>query len=287
MSRTIEFICTEKDAGRKAEDLLREKGFSRRLIIALKKTRGALCINNVPCKTADILAPGDVLSAVITEDTPSAPSEPCGIIVKKVYEDEDLAVYDKPAGMAVHRCPGHYSGTLENVFAAEYGNIPFRAVNRLDKDTSGLCIVGKNKLGAGLSRDCMFKTYYAVCCGVLTGDMLIDAPIGREDGSVIKRTVCGSGKRAVTRVYPISTDGRYTFLRIVIETGRTHQIRVHLSYKGFPLAGDSLYGGDMRHISRQALHCGEMTFIHPVTREKKEISSGLPEDIRSISPLLF
>lgn len=202
--------------------------------------------------------------------------------VPVVFEDEDIIVYDKPPGMPVHQSPGHYGDCLANVFAAGFPDTPFRAVNRLDKDTSGLCLAAKSRIGANISPHNISKVYFAVCCGEITEALRIDEPIGRVDGSALRRMVRNDGKRAVTNVFPISGNGRYTFLKICLETGRTHQIRVHLSHRGFPLAGDGLYGGDMSDIDRQALHCGEMKMIHPVSGRMINISSPLPEDMKKI-----
>ncbi|MGN0637681.1 MAG: RluA family pseudouridine synthase [Huintestinicola sp.] len=280
LERIFELICD--DDGITLEKLLRINGISRRTLVMLKRTPMGITRNGELCRSVDILQRGDRVILHIPEKEGCRLEPNTVISVPAVYEDMDIIVYDKPRGMPVHQSPGHYGDSLANVFAAKFPHTPFRAVNRLDKDTSGLCLAAKSRIGANISRENISKVYYAVCCGSITAPMRIDAPIGREDGSALKRTVRSDGKRAVTNVYPLSGNRRYTLLKIILETGRTHQIRVHMSQSGFPLAGDSLYGGDMSDISGQALHCGEMRFVHPVSGRELCLSSPLPEDMLSI-----
>lgn len=248
----------------------------------LKRTPMGITRNGEHCRSVDILRKGDRVMLRIPESGGCRPEPNHAVHVPVVYEDEDIIVYDKPPNMPVHQSPGHYEDSLANAFAAGFPNTAFRAVNRLDKDTSGLCLAAKSRIGANISHENISKLYYAVCCGRITEPVRVDEPIGREDGSAIKRMVRNDGKRAVTNVYPLSGNDKYTLLKIILETGRTHQIRVHLSHIGFPLAGDSLYGGDMSYISRQALHCGEMNFIHPVSGKEICLFAPLPEDISKI-----
>lgn len=249
----------------------------------LKRTSLGITRNGELCRSVDILRKGDRVLLRIPEKGGCHLEPNSDISVPVTFEDEDIIVYDKPPGMPVHQSPGHYGDCLANVFAAGFPDTAFRAVNRLDKDTSGLCLAAKSRIGANISRENISKVYYAVCCGKITAPMRIDEPIGREDGSALRRIVRSDGKRAVTNVCPISGNERYTLLKIILETGRTHQIRVHLSHTGFPLAGDSLYGGDMSDIGRQALHCGEMRFIHPVSGREISLSSPLPDDMKKIA----
>ncbi len=276
--RTEIITVLQEENGSSAGDVLKRRGYSVGLIRRIKRTENGLLVNRVPCRTVDTVHAGDTIRAEIPEKTGGA--RPCpSLFAAAVYEDEDIIVYDKPPGMPVHTSAGHYNDTLANYFAVSCPDIPFRPVNRLDRDTSGLCICAKNPRAANFPEGSIQKVYYAVCCGVIDNAMIIDAPIGREDNSVIKRTVTENGKRAVTEVFPVKNNGKYTLLRMLLHTGRTHQIRVHLSYKGFPLAGDSLYGGSCEDIGRQALHCGDMCFVHPVTGKSVNVKSELPEDI--------
>ena len=275
--RELEMICESEST---LEALLKKRGFSRRLIVAMKRTEGGITRNGNLCRTVDRVYAGDKILLKIPAggENPIAPN--FELNVPEVYEDSDLIIYNKPAGMAVHRSHGHYDDTLENVFAAHFPQTPFRAVNRLDKDTSGLCIAAKNKLGADMT--VTEKVYCAVCEGIIAEPLRIDMPIGRSDGSVIKREVRPDGKSAVTVVTPLRCMDNCTLLEIRLETGRTHQIRVHLSHIGHPLAGDELYGGSMALITRQALHCRKMSFVHPVSGEPVTVMADMPDDMTEI-----
>ena len=199
-----------------------------------------------------------------------------------VYRDRDVLVVNKPAGMPVHQSVRHRDDTLANYFAYLFPELTFRAVNRLDKDTSGLCIIAKNPHAANIMQNCAEKTYYAAVHGVTDESGVIDAPIAREGESIIRRCVRSDGRRAVTLYRRIACNGRYSLLEIKLETGRTHQIRVHFSHIGHPLAGDDMYGGGLDDIGRQALHCGKMSFNDPLTGEPVTVSSEIPEDIKAL-----
>ncbi len=274
--RELEIICESENT---LEALLKKRGFSRRLIVAMKRTEGGITRNGELCRTIDKVFAGDrvLLKIPMGSGNDIVPNRE--LTVPTVYEDSDLIIYNKPAGMAVHRSHGHYDDTLENVFAAQL-DMPFRAVNRLDKDTSGLCIAAKNKLGADMT--VTEKVYYAVCEGIVPEPQRIDLPIGRADGSVIMREVRPDGKNAVTVIKPLKYMNNCTLLEIRLETGRTHQIRVHLSYINHPLAGDDMYGGSRKLIARQALHCGKMSFIHPISGENVTVSADMSEDMTEI-----
>lgn len=259
-----------------AEQLMRKQCISRRVMVMLKRTENGITLNGRQIRTVDRLSAGEVLTLCIPEKEGDAVPNPY-LIIPKAYEDEDIIAYCKPAGVPVHRSHDHYDDTLENAFAAEYGSIPFRAVNRLDMNTSGLCIAAKNKAAADVRG--IEKVYYAVCEGVIEKEILIDAPIARKEGSAILRCVSPEGKPSQTKVIPLETDGRHTLLEIYLLTGRTHQIRVHLSHIGHPLAGDDMYGGSREYIRRQALHCGKMSFVQPVTKEFISIKDVIPDEI--------
>lgn len=198
------------------------------------------------------------------------------------FENDSLVVFNKPAGMPVHPSAKHRDDTLGNLFAYLYPELVFRPVNRLDKDTSGLCIIAKDPYAASrLGGDCR-KTYYAAVHGLTEQSGTIDAPIARQMESVILRCVREDGRAAVTHFERIARTEKYSLLKIRLETGRTHQIRVHFSFLGHPLAGDDLYGGCREHIGRQALHCGEITFTDPVSSETVTVTAPLPEDISGL-----
>ena len=191
-------------------------------------------------------------------------------------ETDSYIVYNKPAGMPVHPSQGHHGDTLGNVFAAQFPQLPFRPVYRLDSDTSGICLVAKSAYAAGQLQGSTRKTYLALVCGELSTGGTIDAPIGRAEGSVLCRCVRPEGKPAVTHYMPLRSDGAYTLLSLRLETGRTHQIRVHMAYLGYPLAGDRLYGTSSEQFPHHMLHCDSLEFSDPETGECRQFSAACP-----------
>ena len=255
-------------------------GVSHRLLARLKQTEGGITCNGRPVRSIDTVQDGDVI-VLRVED--SSFLEPNGSLdVPVVYESESVVVFDKPGGVPVHPSAKHRNDTLGNYFAYLYPELTFRPVNRLDKDTSGLVAVAKDSHAANLLHDSCEKVYLAAAEGVTRDSGTINAPIARERESIILRCVREDGRPAVTHYQRIAGNERYSLERIRLETGRTHQIRVHFAYIGHPLAGDDLYGGSLRDISRQALHCAEMSFTEPLTGERIELRSELPEDIRRL-----
>lgn len=276
MRKTHEFIVPEAMNGARADNFLRNMGVSRRLIVRSKRIDGGITRNGVLLRGCDTVFAGDIV--VISEGEYQVSD--AEISIAKAFENEDIIIYDKPAGMAVHPSQNHRSGTLKDVFESEFTGLVFRPVNRLDKNTSGLCLCAKNAYAAECCRLSREKEYFAAVCGEIKEKGIVDAPIGRADDSVIMRTVRSDGKPSVTEYEPIDFNEKYTLLRIKLHTGRTHQIRVHMSYIGYPLAGDSLYGGSCADISRHALHCSYTSVAMPY--EKIEAESPLPSDISSL-----
>ena len=202
---------------------------------------------------------------------------------KKAEETQaDVVVFDKPVNMPVHPSIKHQGDTLGNCFSAMYPQLTFRPVNRLDKDTSGLCAVAKNPHAANVLQGTLKKVYYAVVCGEIASGGRIDAPIGRAGESIIRREVREDGQRAVTDYTIIKGNRKYTLLRVILLTGRTHQIRVHFSHTGHPLAGDDFYGGSTADTAYQALHCGELEFVSPVSKEIVRVSSPIRNDMEQL-----
>lgn len=263
------------------QEYLREKcGVSRRLLQKLKNRDGGLTCNGGFIRTVDIVSNGDI---IVLDSEEKSEIEPNGNLRAEIaFENESLVIFNKPSGMPVHPSVRHRDDTLGNLFAYLYPSLTFRPVNRLDKDTSGLCIVAKNPYSANILQGKCEKTYFAVVHGNISGVGTIDAPIAREQESIIVRCVREDGQRAVTHYRSIKSNAKYTLLEISLETGRTHQIRVHFSHIGHALAGDDLYGGLRDDISRQALHCGKIKFYLPETGENVTVTSELPEDIASL-----
>lgn len=298
--RTLEYqIPTEYEGSKVLHFLKRHAGLSSRVIRNLKfRDDGILC-NGVPVRTIDYLHAGDSLVVNLPDDTVSLapdlaarrhgfhPSEPVpepGIL----YEDEDLVVVNKPAGLAVHQSHNHQGDTLADWLADHYGGpFVFRAIGRLDKGTSGVVVCARNKFAASPLQGKVKKTYYALVNGRYEGSGTIDAPIFRPDPGKTTRAVGPDGVPAVTHWTALKTDGEISFLEIHLETGRTHQIRVHFASQGTPLLGDVMYGAPEREdIYRHALHCGKAEFVHPYTREKIAVEAELPEDMVEIVRLL-
>ena len=204
------------------------------------------------------------------------------LIVPVVYESDSVVVFNKPSGMPVHPSIKHQGDTLGNKFAALYPDLTFRAVNRLDRDTSGLCVIAKNAFAAKALQGHCKKVYYAAVSGVISESGTINAPIARERESIILRCVREDGQYAVTNYKRIETNGQCSLAEIHLETGRTHQIRVHFAHIGHALEGDDMYGGSLKNIGRQALHCGKISFSEPLSNEIVSVSAELPDDIKNI-----
>ena len=279
--REMTLTVPDSFEGAQAQDLLKTLGFSRRAVIKLKQS-GGLARNGAPLRAVDIIHAGERLTVRLSEEESSELPQPNSELhVPIVYQDEDVVVFNKPPYMPVHPSVRHYSDTLANLFAALFPGLPFRPINRLDRNTSGLCVCAKNRFAACSLSESLEKVYFAVTDGTPPGDTIAQ-PIGREDGSIIKRCVMPGGSPAVTHFSVVGGNERRSLLRVILETGRTHQIRVHMAYLGFPLCGDELYGGDCSGIRRQALHCGEVTFTQPVSHERIHLAAALPEDMSSL-----
>lgn len=278
--RIIEFKISDKDSGKQIRTFLKEFGVSSSLLTRLKQTENGITVNENFAKTIDILNCGDILKIKI-ENRGHMPV-PVKMEIEIPYEDKDIIVLNKPPFMPVHESRNHRGDTLSNFVAFHMDeDTAFRAVYRLDRDTSGLVLVAKNELAASKLAGKIKKDYYAVCSGIISERKTIELPVARCGKSIIKREVNPNGEWAVTHLTPISTKNSSTLLKINLETGRTHQIRVHLAHIGHPLLGDTLYGND-KTIMRQALHCKDIYFIHPITNKELHISCDFPKDIKEL-----
>ncbi len=278
--RKLSFSVTNELDAKTVLHVLTSNGTSKRLIAKLKQVSDGITKNGAHARTVDIVSVGDIIEIILEDE--KVLTENSRLNVPVVFEDKDVIVFDKPAFMPVHPSHKHLDDTLGNFFAHHCGGLTFRPINRLDRDTSGLCVVAKNRFSAVKLQGSLEKTYFAVACGIITLSGTIDAPIGRMGDSIITRCVCENGQPAITHYEAVKTSAKYTLLNIKLETGRTHQIRVHFSHIGHPLAGDDMYGGDTTDISRQALHCGEINFSHPVTGVKISLASPLPFEIEQL-----
>lgn len=284
-SKTLNFTVPDQCDNMDANTFLRKHcKISARMITRLKREENGICNNGKLLKTIDFLRAGDI----VTLNLPNDKNEivPIEGAINILYEDNHIIALDKPAQMPVHPTKVHQLDTLANrvvYYAKEKGeNYSIRIINRLDRDTTGVVIIAKDRFTANSLQKTMIKTYEAVCCGVIECNGTIDAPIKIKGGHTIERTVRPDGDRAITHYFPIKNNGKYTLLEITLETGRTHQIRCHFSYIGHPLAGDDMYGGIIDDIARQALHCCKIEFIHPITKKNIVIESPLPPEIKNI-----
>lgn len=270
------------------ERYLRRRGLSRHLLTALKASADGLTVNGAHARTIDRLHKGDLLTLRVRETEISETIAPSPLPLSIVYEDEDLFVIDKPAGMAVHPSQGNRENSLANALAYLYQArgepFVFRAIGRLDKNTSGLLVLAKNPLSGCLltaqaGRRELRREYLAVCTGELPESGTIDAPIGRAEGSTLLREIRADGDRAVTHFTRLQYENGYSLARVRLETGRTHQIRVHFAYIGHPLPGDFLYNPDFSRVNRHALHAAYLTLRQPVTGEALSFAAPLPPDL--------
>jgi 23S rRNA pseudouridine1911/1915/1917 synthase len=285
------YIITEPHGGSLLKDFLRGSlQFSRRSIINLKK-RGGVTLNGSSCHMNRVLEEGDIVE-VCFQDTQSENIQPEPTELDVIYEDDSLIVLNKPPNMPVHPSRNHLTGTLANGLAHYWlqkgEQRKIRPINRLDKDTSGLVIFAKNAhtqhlLSFCVGTEAFKKEYLAVVEGVLCPrEATIELPIARESKYSMTRVVREDGDRAVTHYSTIKTFQDYSVAGIILETGRTHQIRVHMAHVGHPLLGDALYGGRTELIQRQALHAVKMTLLHPVTKKWHCFTAPVPEDINKL-----
>lgn len=241
--------------------------------------------NSEHIRTVDRLRTGDRLEISLPDDEALC-IPPSDLPLNVEYEDEDVIVLNKPPFMPVHPTHNHQGDTLANALSGyllKKGKAcAFRAVNRLDRDTSGLVVIGLNTYSACRLSNGVEKEYYAIVHGFLEGSGTIDLPIRRVDPLKIHREVSEDGERAVTHWRAVASDGLLTLLAVRLETGRTHQIRVHFSHLGHPLAGESLYAQPDGLLGRQALHCKNVSFRSPVTNEAIHVSTAFPEDMQKL-----
>lgn len=293
MERILNYHITEDADSLRTEQYLRRRGFSYQNLTQLKKMPESILINGVWSYMRTPLHSGDILTVHIreTESSPNIP--PVELPLDIVYEDEDIIVVNKPAGMPVHPSLNNYRNSLANALMYYYQQqekpFIFRCTNRLDRDTSGLTVIAKHMVSSSIlssmtARHEIEREYLAVVRGsVVPSSGTIDAPIGRTGSSLIERKIdFEHGERAVTHYHVVKEENGHSLVSLILETGRTHQIRVHMKYIGFPLVGDYLYNPDMEYIQRQALHSCRLSFRHPITGKHMEFTADLPEDMDRI-----
>ncbi len=292
MKRRLEYTIEPAYAGFCVENYLKHKGYSRGCIVHLKKTAEGIKRNGVWAYVKEKLEAGDLLETVFVEEEPSENIVAAEMPLDIVYEDEDILVINKAADTPIHPSQGNYENSLANGVAHYYKvqgkTFVFRCINRLDRDTTGLVLIAKNMLSGAVLSQAMVKreihrTYLAVVKGYLPFRGCIESPIGRKEGSTIERQVDEKfGEPAITHFRRVDYNEKYSLAKVWLETGRTHQIRVHMNSIGHPLPGDFLYHKDFSEIGRQALHSWKLEFMHPITGEPMEFEQPLPEDMRKL-----
>ena len=314
--RSITYHIKENRPGQKVSGFLKEKGYSEQNLVNLKKDEESILVNGVFMHQNYVLREGDVLEVRIREKEKSENILPVELPLDILYEDEDLLVVNKAAGMPIHPSRNNYDNSLGNALAWYYReqnrSFVFRCINRLDRDTSGLTIVAKHMVSAAIlsrmvanksEKEEICREYLAIVRGhVLPEAGTIDAPIARKESRCLERVVdYAQGERAVTHYRVEKEHNGYSLVRLKLETGRTHQIRVHMSYLGYPLVGDFLYNpayaGNQKdrllqgtkkvsdgsyELNRQALHAYRLAFRHPMTGELMDFTTPLPSDMERL-----
>lgn len=290
MTRSISYKIEKKDEGKTIIEFLRNRYFCSKMLTHLKHTDNSVMLNGRAVFLNTVLSYGDELIINYYEDDDSLNIVPVNLPFTICYEDEDIMVVDKPSDMPVHPAINNFTNTLANGVAFYFENkgehFVFRCINRLDRNTSGLLIIAKHRLSASILSGFMksrmiHREYLALVDGIFSEkEGTIDLPIGRVSDSIIERFVdLDNGDSAITHYTvikeylsqdlpdknPFNQD--CSLLRITLDTGRTHQIRVHMSHIGHPLLGDTMYNKKPGRLSRQALHSHKIQFTHPITLE--------------------
>lgn len=286
----MKVFVKENDIPCSLEEFLQKKfKFSKRLIRKLKSIQGCLQVNGEAARSIDLLEAGDHVCIRFPKENRSEDIIPDNKPLTIIYEDDDILILYKDVGVAMSPSVHHPFGTLANRIIHYYNvhKLPYTVhfVTRLDRDTSGLVLVAKHRyvhalFNQALEKNEVTRIYEAIVCGKLERRSgIIDQPIARKYGSIIQRTIDVSGQNARTQYFVQQYFAGYSHVSVQLETGRTHQIRVHFSYIGHPLVGDTLYGGEVAEMDKQALHCTEMKFIHPLSQELLTFQSPLRDEI--------
>ncbi len=282
----LSYIIKNDDIGKSINEILLEQfSFSNRLLYKLIKYK-KIFLNGTICDTRKFANCNDKITVNLDFEEDNSNIKPAFIKLNIIYEDEWMLAINKPAGYPIHPSLLHYTDSISNAVKFYYDSIglkkKIRPVNRLDLNTSGIVIFAKSEyiqecFIKQMSKDIFQKTYLCLVEGKLSKKSgTIDLPIGRKDGSIIERCIRPDGKRAITNYKVLTEYSTCSLLECTIKTGRTHQIRVHLSAIGHPIIGDTLYGKASTLISRQALHSYEIKCIHPITKKPLLLKAPIP-----------
>ena len=288
----LTFSVKHEEDGMILREFLRKQQISKAALTDIKFGGGAILVNGKEETVRHFLQTGDKVDVYFPEELPSEEMKAENIPLSILYEDKEVLVINKPCYMNSIPSREHPTGSVANALLHYYKENGIRAtvhiVTRLDRDTSGVMLIAKNRFVHHLfslqqRQHDINRTYFAIAHGQVEGDAgTIDAPIGRKEDSIIERVVRTDGQHAITHYEVLKKTNEYSVVRLKLETGRTHQIRVHLAYIGHPLIGDDLYGGKRDVINRQALHSEKITFFHPILKKEMTFMAKLPEDMKSV-----
>ena len=293
MNRNIDYIIDEDSSGLRVEQFLRRKRYSGQNLSEIKRMPKSILVNGIHYYMRQELSTGDHLQVRICETQSSEKIPPTNLPLDIIYEDEDLLVLNKPAGMPIHPSLNNYTNSIANALAYYFQSqgkpFIFRCCNRLDRDTSGLTIVSKHLVSGSILSDMtkyreVHREYLAIARGHISpSEGIIHVPLGRKEGTIIERTVDWEhGEDAITHYHVVKEANGHSLVSLRLETGRTHQIRIHMKHLGYPLIGDYLYNPDMEYMTRQALHSHHMEFTHPITGEHMSFTAPLPDDMARV-----
>ncbi|RSK48673.1 RluA family pseudouridine synthase [Bacillus canaveralius] len=288
----LEWEITNEDSGKLIRQFLRENHISKTALTDIKFKGGNIRVNSDDVTVRYILNQGDHLEVVFPKEERSEGMQGEKIPLTIIYEDLYVLIVLKPAGMSTIPSREHPSGSLANALIGYYQEKDIEAtahiVTRLDRDTSGIVLIAKHRhvhhlLSQQQRSGQVNRVYQALCEGHIPEDSgKILEPIARKADSIIEREVNAAGQYACTHFKVLARFERFTHIELKLETGRTHQIRVHLSYLGHPLLGDDLYGGSRQYIRRQSLHCSNLAFWHPILEQELNFHAALPEDMQQV-----
>ncbi|WP_042356460.1 RluA family pseudouridine synthase [Bacillus rubiinfantis] len=289
----LEWLIDDRNAGLLIREFLKNEAISKTALTDIKFKGGNILVNGITENVRYKLQSGDALKVIFPPELPSAGAKGEDLPLTILYEDEFLLIVNKPAGMSTIPSREHPRGSLANALVGYYERLGWTAaphiVTRLDRNTSGIVLVAKHRhvhhLFSLMQRKGeVNRTYEALVKGIPAHKSgVITAPIGRKGDSIIERMVREDGQYACTHYRVIKKYHTFSYIELTLETGRTHQIRVHMAHLGHPLIGDDLYGGPVtKTIHRQALHCKKIHFCHPFLRQDMMFTAPLPDDMKQV-----
>jgi 23S rRNA pseudouridine1911/1915/1917 synthase len=290
----LRWVVSESDAGSSIKDFVKSNAISKAALTDIKFNGGRILVNDLEKNVRYQLLQGDCLEIVFPIEVPSVGMVSESIPLEIVYEDTMLLVVNKPPFMNTIPSREHPSGSLANALLGYYQKIGLKAaphiVTRLDRNTSGLVVIAKHRhihhlMSEQQKKGLVKRTYAALVSGNMKEEFgSVKAPIGRKSDSIIEREVRfdEGGQHACTHYRVVERFDDFNLVELQLETGRTHQIRVHMSYLGHPLLGDDLYGGKLTRMNRQALHCKSVSFAHPINRKLLDLEIPLAYDMEKL-----